>query len=263
MSLESSHTAGCANWACVFCRDAPLDPRRCVDHLDCCTGTDGSAACGCPCRDCEVGSHQLCARGCTGPPQNAIEEVQAQMKRKTGADHYLDMVTEKAAARAREATISPEEHATILAALTYWRQCRLTDAENRPPVIQQIATNGGTLPHVTEEKVKLLLDRLNGAEVIKVQPHDTRPLGTKCAVCGEPQYATPSGALCKNGHGGARALAPGEEPGGVVPSWAFSDVIRKVPMSCPKCGPYVEMTARSDGTWRCGNGHVGGEIPSA
>lgn len=27
--------------------------------------------------------------------------------------------------------------------------------------------------------------------------------GTKCSVCGEPQYETPSGVTCKNGHGGA------------------------------------------------------------
>jgi hypothetical protein len=27
--------------------------------------------------------------------------------------------------------------------------------------------------------------------------------GTACSVCGEPQYKTPSGAVCQNGHGGA------------------------------------------------------------
>jgi hypothetical protein len=28
-------------------------------------------------------------------------------------------------------------------------------------------------------------------------------LGTVCSICGEPQFETPSGASCKNGHGGA------------------------------------------------------------
>lgn len=30
--------------------------------------------------------------------------------------------------------------------------------------------------------------------------------GTRCSVCREPQFETPSGDLCKNGHGGAPPL---------------------------------------------------------
>lgn len=30
-----------------------------------------------------------------------------------------------------------------------------------------------------------------------------QPLSTNCPVCGEPQYSTPSGVTCSNGHGGA------------------------------------------------------------
>ena len=32
--------------------------------------------------------------------------------------------------------------------------------------------------------------------------------GTKCSVCGEPQFDTPSGACCTNGHGGSPAADP-------------------------------------------------------
>jgi hypothetical protein len=30
--------------------------------------------------------------------------------------------------------------------------------------------------------------------------------GTRCSVCNEPQYKTPGGDVCKNGHGGAPPL---------------------------------------------------------
>ena len=36
-------------------------------------------------------------------------------------------------------------------------------------------------------------------------------LGTKCAICGEPQFDTPSGLTCKNGHGGADSTDSAEE----------------------------------------------------
>ena len=35
--------------------------------------------------------------------------------------------------------------------------------------------------------------------------------GTTCSVCGEPQYRTPSGDCCKNGHGGASPVEVIEE----------------------------------------------------
>lgn len=36
-------------------------------------------------------------------------------------------------------------------------------------------------------------------------------LGTSCSICGKPQYDTPSGSLCENGHGGV-APAPAPAP---------------------------------------------------
>ena len=98
-----------------------------------------------------------CSTASAPPPQNAIEEIQARM----GWTQDVPPLPPGAPIPPpRVTTISPEEHATILAALTYWRQCRLGNAENRPPAIHQIATNGGTLPHVNDTKMKLLLDRL-------------------------------------------------------------------------------------------------------
>jgi len=35
-----------------------------------------------------------------------------------------------------------------------------------------------------------------------------KPNGLMCAECGEPQYNTPSGPVCKNGHGGEPGVAP-------------------------------------------------------
>jgi hypothetical protein len=34
----------------------------------------------------------------------------------------------------------------------------------------------------------------------------SKECGTRCSVCGEPQFQTPSGTVCKNGHGGADPL---------------------------------------------------------
>lgn len=48
---------------------------------------------------------------------------------------------------------------------------------------------------------------LVGAEVD--EPADTGELkktGTYCSVCGGPQYSTPAGDTCNNGHGGAPGL---------------------------------------------------------
>ena len=40
------------------------------------------------------------------------------------------------------------------------------------------------------------------------------PTGTRCSVCKEPQFTTPGGPSCKNGHGGADALdETKEDPG--------------------------------------------------
>ena len=67
-----------------------------------------------------------------------------------------------------ETVIDAPEMSTVLAALTFWRQCRLSDAENRPPIIHNIATNGEQLPSLSDEQVQLLIERLNGAVRIRV-----------------------------------------------------------------------------------------------
>ena len=36
-----------------------------------------------------------------------------------------------------------------------------------------------------------------------------KPTGAFCSVCNEPQYDTPGGACCKNGHGGAESVTSG------------------------------------------------------
>jgi len=37
-------------------------------------------------------------------------------------------------------------------------------------------------------------------------------LKSRCSICGDPRYKTPSGNVCANGHGGAEPLADGERP---------------------------------------------------
>ena len=39
---------------------------------------------------------------------------------------------------------------------------------------------------------------------------DIKYTGTRCALCGEEQYMTPSGITCKNGHGGVDSIDEGE-----------------------------------------------------
>jgi hypothetical protein len=51
---------------------------------------------------------------------------------------------------------------------------------------------------VEEVEQEMLAEK--GAET---PPLDSFPYLGLCAVCGEPQYRTPSGSLCENGHGGA------------------------------------------------------------
>lgn len=40
-------------------------------------------------------------------------------------------------------------------------------------------------------------------ELGKRKSSEGKPTGTKCSVCGEPQFMTVHGEVCKNGHGGA------------------------------------------------------------
>jgi hypothetical protein len=40
-------------------------------------------------------------------------------------------------------------------------------------------------------------------ELLKPHEEAFKHVGTRCSICLEPQYKTPSGVTCKNGHGGA------------------------------------------------------------
>jgi len=42
-----------------------------------------------------------------------------------------------------------------------------------------------------------------GARIGKPMPEKKCYTGEHCSVCGEPQFDTPSGVTCSNGHGGA------------------------------------------------------------
>lgn len=43
-------------------------------------------------------------------------------------------------------------------------------------------------------------------------PSVGEPNGLLCALCGEPQTITPSGASCPNGHGGTEGFKPPQTP---------------------------------------------------
>lgn len=49
-------------------------------------------------------------------------------------------------------------------------------------------------------------------EASALPPDVAVPTKFRCSVCGEPQMQTRGGLVCKNGHGGARSLEPGEAP---------------------------------------------------
>lgn len=52
---------------------------------------------------------------------------------------------------------------------------------------------------------------LRGVVVEEDEPNLTeqfKPTGTLCSVCNEPQFTTPHGEVCENGHGGAKPKAP-------------------------------------------------------
>lgn len=56
------------------------------------------------------------------------------------------------------------------------------------------------------------LAKLIGYEIITEKDKESNlskevKLATVCSVCGEPQYDTPSGTVCKNGHGGCRGIS--------------------------------------------------------
>jgi hypothetical protein len=45
-------------------------------------------------------------------------------------------------------------------------------------------------------------------EPVEQRSRESFPLVGICAACGEPQYMTPAGEVCKNGHGGAETMLP-------------------------------------------------------
>jgi len=65
---------------------------------------------------------------------------------------------------------------------------------NRTPA-EDVATDGYRL-------ARLFLDYC-GVSSTPPDIDEFEPAGTRCGVCGEIQYNTPSGPCCVNGHGGA------------------------------------------------------------
>jgi hypothetical protein len=63
--------------------------------------------------------------------------------------------------------------------------------------------------------LKLAIDKgLNAGRAGGREPGSSVPLSTRCAVCGDPQFETPGGVTCKNGHGGADPIrCPDVKPG--------------------------------------------------
>ena len=64
-----------------------------------------------------------------------------------------------------------------------------------------------------------------------VAPIDSyAPCGTRCSVCGDPQFATPGGECCRNGHGGAPPLAdnPPAQPAPDGARSALLDVLSRL-----------------------------------
>jgi len=63
-------------------------------------------------------------------------------------------------------------------------------------------------PHLIAARDKLKREQPHRADEIEAMTSRIDYLETlpRCAVCGEPQFESPSGVTCKNGHGGAGAL---------------------------------------------------------
>ena len=77
------------------------------------------------------------------------------------------------------------------------------------------------------------------SEVAPVATSQTDLLPTDCSDCGMPQFQTPSGPTCGNGHGGAEGLPRGSfttplpttEPRGSVPVSVATDIPRGEPVA--------------------------------
>lgn len=70
------------------------------------------------------------------------------------------------------------------------------------------------------------------------------PTGTTCSVCGEPQFSSPSGVACTNGHGGAPAYDPESEETQLVSPEAWSRVVAEALKL-----PTAEQEAAADIDW--------------
>lgn len=55
-------------------------------------------------------------------------------------------------------------------------------------------------------ELRSIRDRISGYLDALNQPPVPQPTPLLCGACGEPQFNTPSGLICKNGHGGAESL---------------------------------------------------------
>lgn len=56
-----------------------------------------------------------------------------------------------------------------------------------------------------------------------------KPTTTHCSECGEPQFGTPSGLTCKNGHGGSDSNPPKksskQKPNPARPVWDTDEAV--------------------------------------
>jgi hypothetical protein len=88
---------------------------------------------------------------------------------------------------------------------------RIADWVHPPPPFYEVDLEGSWKGPQNRKALQALLDTpLVSAktwpwdQAIEDKPVDSfPPLGTHCSVCGMPQYDTPGGPSCINGHGGA------------------------------------------------------------
>ena len=63
----------------------------------------------------------------------------------------------------------------------------------------------------TLETLQKMADKFLGEPKPYYMDEEKKWTGKNCSVCGEPQWETPSGVTCKNGHGGADPMGDDEE----------------------------------------------------
>ena len=64
----------------------------------------------------------------------------------------------------------------------------------------------------TAEDLPAPVDNVHARQIQEFLNGPSEKSGDLCSICGEPQSMTPSGAHCRNGHGGADPLLPGQVP---------------------------------------------------